>query len=159
MTLHMIKLCVGVDDVGDLRDWCAGGRRAIVHTRQTPKRAEEILDGGSLYWVIKGQILVRQPILAIETLGSQGRTRCEIELVRTPLLTEPQPRRDTGGSRGSASDAGSVVRNWSRCSLSQTAMLSISRVLPSQAAASTRAARLLGPGPRRERSSAARASR
>ena len=99
MTLHMIKLCVGVGDVGDLRDWCAGGRRAIVHTRQTPKRAEEILDGGSLYWVIKGQILVRQPILAIETLGSQGRTRCEIELVRTPLLTEPQPRRAFQGWR------------------------------------------------------------
>ena len=99
MALHMIKLCVGVDDVGELRDWCAGGRRVIVHTRQTPKRAEEILEGGSLYWVIKGQILVRQAIVSIETLGTHGQTRCEIELARTPLLTAPQPRRAFQGWR------------------------------------------------------------
>jgi len=104
MALHMIKLCVGVDEVGELRDWCARGRRAIVHTRQTPKRADDILEGGSLYWVIKGQILVRQPIVAIETHGEKGQSRCEIELSRTPILTAPQPRRAFQGWRYLTSD-------------------------------------------------------
>lgn len=98
MPLHMIKLCVGVDEVGELREWCAK-RRPIVHTRQTPKRAAEILEGGSLYWVIKGQVLVRQPIVAIETLGEKGLTRCEIELGQTPVLTAPTPRRAFQGWR------------------------------------------------------------
>ena len=68
MALHLIKLCVGVSEVGELADW-ARQRRPIVHTRQTPKRAAEILDGGSLYWVIKGQVLVRQAILAVRRQG------------------------------------------------------------------------------------------
>ena len=99
MGLHLIKLCVGVDEVGQLSDWCANERRTVIHTRQTPKRAAEILDGGSLYWVIKRQVLVRQPILAIETHGAHGMTRCEIELARTPVLTAPQPRRAFQGWR------------------------------------------------------------
>ena len=66
MALHMIKLCVGADSLQDLRDWV--GERAMmamaaglephsIHTtRMVPKRNEELLDGGSLFWVIKGQI-------------------------------------------------------------------------------------------------------
>ena len=99
MPLHLIKLCVGVDEVGELSEWCARERRTIVHTRQTPRRAAEILEGGSLYWVIKGQVLVRQAIIAIETLGVQGMTRCEIDLARVPVLTAPQPRRAFQGWR------------------------------------------------------------
>lgn len=98
MPLNLIKLCVGVEEVGEIRQWCAK-RRPIVHTRQTPKRAAEILQGGSLYWVIKGIIQVRQPIVAIETIGSQGVSRCEIELGQTPYLTVPQPRRAFQGWR------------------------------------------------------------
>ena len=69
MTVHLIKLCVGVDSVEELADWQKGRLKelkkkkrplVLMHvTRQTPKRAEELLDGGSLYWVIKGQIAVR----------------------------------------------------------------------------------------------------
>ncbi len=59
MALHIIKLCVGVDSLQDLRDWrasrAAAGHAAICSTRMAPKRAAEILDGGSLYWVIRGQ--------------------------------------------------------------------------------------------------------
>jgi hypothetical protein len=98
MALHLIKLCVGVSEVGELADWAAQ-RRPIVHTRQTPKRAAEILQGGSLYWVIKGQILVRQSILAIETIEEGPASRCEILLDQTPTRTAPQPRRAFQGWR------------------------------------------------------------
>jgi hypothetical protein len=67
MPLHLIKLCVGVDSLQDLKDWrasrAAAGYASICSTRMAPKRAAEILDGGSLYWVIRGQVLVRQAIL------------------------------------------------------------------------------------------------
>jgi hypothetical protein len=98
MALHLIKLCVGVSEVGELADW-ARQRRPIVHTRQTPKRATEILEGGSLYWVIKGQVLVRQAILAIDTIEEGASSRCEILLDQTAYRTAPQPRRAFQGWR------------------------------------------------------------
>jgi hypothetical protein len=64
VTLHLIKLCVGAESLADLREWMAARmteakrRRAPLRhahiTRTTPKRAADILGGGSLYWVIKG---------------------------------------------------------------------------------------------------------
>ena len=64
MPLHLIKLSVGTDSVADLEDWIKlklkekkkrGQKPERVHTtRMVPKRAEELLDGGSIYWVIKG---------------------------------------------------------------------------------------------------------
>ena len=69
MTLHLIKLCVGCDSIADLEGWIAeslrtakrlGKARERIHvTRMAPKRADEVLDGGSLYWVIKGLIACR----------------------------------------------------------------------------------------------------
>lgn len=67
-------------------------------TRQTPKRAAELVDGGSLYWVIKGVILVRQPILKVVTLDS-GTQPCRIELGPDLIETAPQPRRAFQGWR------------------------------------------------------------
>jgi hypothetical protein len=103
MALHLIKLCVGADTPEDLARWRAGraaeGLRPLVHTRQTPKRAQEILDGGSLYWVFKGQVLVRQQVLAIETLGEGAGRRCEILLDEAMVRTAPQPRRAFQGWR------------------------------------------------------------
>ena len=103
MPLHLIKLCVGADTPEDLRIWraerAAEGRRPIVHTRQTPKRADEITDGGSLFWVFKGQVLIRQPVLAIETIGEGQARRCEILLADEMIRTAPQPRRAFQGWR------------------------------------------------------------
>ncbi len=103
MSLNLIKLCVGAASPDDLRQWRAArakaGHRSIVHTRQTPKRAAEILDGGSLYWVFKGVILIRQPVLAIETIGEGPRRRCEILLDEAMIETAPQPRRAFQGWR------------------------------------------------------------
>jgi hypothetical protein len=103
MALHLIKLCVGVDTLDDLRAWrtqrAAEGKPAIVHTRQTPKCADDILDGGSLYWVIKGAVVVRQRVLAVERLEEGARSRCEILLDETLHPTAPQPRRPFQGWR------------------------------------------------------------
>lgn len=103
MALNLIKLCVGADTPEDLRQWRAGrkaaGHRPIVHTRQTPKRAGEILAGGSLYWVFKGVILIRQSVLAIETVGEGVQRRCEILLDEAMIQTAPQPRRAFQGWR------------------------------------------------------------
>ncbi len=103
MALHLIKLCVGADTPEDLRRWrarrAAEGHRPIVHTRQTPKRAAEIVDGGSLFWVFKGQVLIRQPVLAIETIGEGKTRRCEILLGEEMIRTAPQPRRAFQGWR------------------------------------------------------------
>jgi hypothetical protein len=85
MTLHLVKLCVGADSLDDLRQWMAARmvdakrrgaplRHAHV-TRMAPKRAEEIVNGGSLYWVIKGQISARQAIVGIEPFMDAADTR------------------------------------------------------------------------------------
>jgi hypothetical protein len=87
MTLHILKLCVGADSIEDLAQWQAGRikdqkkrkvkKPELVHvTRMTPKRKDEILDGGSLYWVIKGQIAVRQKLLAIRPVTKNGTPHC-----------------------------------------------------------------------------------
>lgn len=103
MPLHLIKLCVGADTPDDLRAWRASpegrARANRVHTRQTPKRADEILDGGSLYWVFKGLVLIRQSVLAIDTIEEGPRRRCEILLDGAMVPTAPQPRRPFQGWR------------------------------------------------------------
>ena len=103
MSLHLIKLCVGAATPEDLRVWrvqrAAAGHRPIVHTRQTPKRAPELLGGGSLYWVFKVVILIRQRIAAIETIGEGAQRRCEILLDDAMVPTAPQPRRAFQGWR------------------------------------------------------------
>lgn len=98
MPLHMIKLAVGASDIADMLAW-AERRAPVVHTRMTPKRADEILDGGSLYWVVKGTVLVRMSITAIETFGAKGQSRCIIRLAPPPVLTAPMPRRAFQGWR------------------------------------------------------------
>ena len=101
--LNLLKLCVGAESVGDLAAWIerrraaarAAGETDLRHrhvTRMRPRRAEELLAGGSLYWVFKGVILARQRILDLdEATGADGATRCAIvlddEIVRTRART------------------------------------------------------------------------
>lgn len=99
MALHLIKLCVGVSEVEWLERRAASGRPLIVHTRMTPKRAAEIEDGGSLFWVIKGSVLCRQPIADITTVGEGRASRCEITLESRVIRTAPQARRPFQGWR------------------------------------------------------------
>lgn len=99
MALHMIKLCVGVAHVETLerRSLKAGG--IVVNTRMTPKRAEEIEDGGSLYWVMKGSVVGRQQILDISTTGEGKARKCLIQLAPEVIRTAPQARRPFQGWR------------------------------------------------------------
>lgn len=110
MALHLIKLCVGADSLQDLREWvadrsltamAAGLQPHSVHTtRMVPKRMEELLDGGSLYWVIKGQVSARQPLLDIATFtGADGIGRCNLVLGPEIIETVPQRRRPFQGWR------------------------------------------------------------
>lgn len=101
--LHMIKLCVGAERVEDLTDWQTAhfGAGVAEHvTRMWPKRAEEILAGGSLYWVFKGVVLARQRIVGLrERTGADGIIRCAIQLDPEVIRTEAQPRRPFQGWR------------------------------------------------------------
>ena len=111
MPLHLIKLSVGTDSVKDLEDWIrqklkqqkkAGKKKPErVHTtRMVPKRAEEILDGGSIYWVIRGQIMCRERVLAIRPfVDKEGIGRCHLVLDPKCVLVEPRPYRAFQGWR------------------------------------------------------------
>jgi len=103
MPLHLIKLCVGCDTVDELLAWRGAshdeGRPWIMRTRQTPRRATELVDGGSLYRVYKGFVLSRQRILAVDTVGAGPAARCEVTLDATVMLTLPTPRRAFQGWR------------------------------------------------------------
>lgn len=103
MTLHLIKLCVGCDSVDELLSWRRANFRAdepwILRTRQTPRRTDELLDGGSLFRVYKGQVLSRQAILAIETVGAGVAARCQVTLGAAVVRTRPAPRRAFQGWR------------------------------------------------------------
>ena len=110
MTLHLIKLCVGVETPRELAEWQteklkrlarAGKTAEHCHrTLQTPRRRADILDGGSLYWVIKGFVLVRQRILDLRAdAKDDGSSCCGIVLDRELVPTRPQPRRAFQGWR------------------------------------------------------------
>jgi hypothetical protein len=104
--LHLLKLCVGADGIDDLSRWQTGrlalsGATNPVHvTRQRPKRAEELLAGGSLFWVFKGQVLARQRILALdEGVREDGAAACAITLGREIIRTAAALRRPFQGWR------------------------------------------------------------
>ncbi len=110
MPLHLIKLCVGCDAVEDLEEWIAfrldemrraGEKPEHRHTtRMIPKRAAELLDGGSLYWVIRGSVQVRQRLLEVRPFRDQdGIQRCHLVLEPKVTATEWQPRRAFQGWR------------------------------------------------------------
>jgi hypothetical protein len=102
MALHMIKLVVGCDTVEELLAWRRSyqpGQPWTLRTRQTPKRAPEMLDGGSVYRVFKGQVLCRQRILAIDTVGEGPNARCEMTLDEAVVRVVPTPRRAFQGWR------------------------------------------------------------
>jgi hypothetical protein len=100
MTLHLIKLCVGVTTLSDLAALQAGRLPELYHvTRQTPKRAAELIPGGSLYWVMTGRIVARQRLLELRPVERDGVPYCA--LVYDPVLVtvEPRPRRPFQGWR------------------------------------------------------------
>lgn len=123
MTLHLVKLCVGADSVESLQAWLdfrkeqahsAGIEFEQTHTtRMVPTRRDELLDGGSLYWVIKGKIQCRQHLLDIRPFTDKaGVKRCDLVLDPRIILTQYQPKRPFQGWRYlKKGDAPADIRN------------------------------------------------
>jgi hypothetical protein len=110
MPLHLIKLCVGCDSVRDLQGWIRerlkdkrkrGEKPEHIHrTRMVPKRAEELTDGGSLFWVIRGEIACRQRIRDVRPFRDKdGVGRCALVLDPKVVLVAPRPFRAFQGWR------------------------------------------------------------
>lgn len=104
MTVHLIKLCVGVDEVAGLagfqRDRLERHGRVWHMTRHKPRREAELLAGGSLYWVIRRRIQARQSLLGFEeAVDEEGTRRCRILLDPTLVETAPYPHRPFQGWR------------------------------------------------------------
>ena len=104
--LHLIKLSVGTTSVDSLTDWQSDPRaqgpdglpRHV--TRMWPKREAELLQGGSIYWVIQGLIQCRQPIERLdEVIGTDGIRRCAIVLRPDLVRTATAPKRPFQGWR------------------------------------------------------------
>ena len=114
MTLHLVKLCVGASTIEDLAAWQTehrpykthDGKRCVYHrTFQSPKRTTELLDGGSIYWVMKGVILVRQKLVGFEDGAKDDGTPCCLLLFAPPLIpVRPSPRRAFQGWRYLSAD-------------------------------------------------------
>ncbi|MBM1311399.1 DUF1489 domain-containing protein [Sulfitobacter mediterraneus] len=105
-TVNLIKLSVGTDSVEGLAEWHATKRAQTADglprhvTRMWPKREAEILNGGSIFWVIKGAIQCRQRILRLdEQIGSDGIRRCVIVLDPQLVRTQSSLRRPFQGWR------------------------------------------------------------
>ena len=110
MTIHLQKLSVGSESIQTLQAWqtLVANRReqqglSPHHehvTRMTPKRGEELLDGGSIYWVIKGMIQCRNEIVGLEaTQTSDGRKACAILMAPKLIPVIPVPKRAFQGWR------------------------------------------------------------
>ena len=109
-TTNLVKLCVGVDSFAELDELVRrrsaankkASRRDIAEhvTRMRPKQRDALLNGGSLYWVIKGLISARQVITDLEARkGLDGIERTAIIMVPELIAVTPTPRRAFQGWR------------------------------------------------------------
>jgi hypothetical protein len=131
MALHIIKLCVGATSIEDLADWqkgrlaaqkAAGVNPRLFHTTfQSPKRQADVLDGGSLYWVIKGLVTVRQRLIGFdEGHKDDGKPCCLLLLDKALIPVRPTPRRPFQGWRYlDADDAPPDLRGGARDSVAE----------------------------------------
>src|ERR1700680_3542899 len=110
MALNLIQLCVGAASVRDLEDWIKqklkdkrkrGEKPEHIHrTRMVPKRADELTDGGSLYWVIRGVVMCRQRLIDVRPfVDKDGVGRCHLVLEPKLVAVEPRPWRAFQGWR------------------------------------------------------------
>ena len=104
--LNIVKLSVGSENIAMLKEWQQGRRDQLkikysLHiTRMWPKREKELLDGGSIYWVIKGAIQLRQRLIGFdEIIGADGIRRCGFKLDPELIPTTKALRRPFQGWR------------------------------------------------------------
>ena len=105
-TIHLIKLSVGSDSVEQIEDWQQNRSKQRINgqyfhlTRMWPKREKELINGGSIYWVVKGFLQARQRILSLEEMISDdGIRRCAIVLDPELIRTTVAPKRPFQGWR------------------------------------------------------------
>lgn len=104
MPVHLLKIAVGIDSIEHFQERMKARRKVgktfTHYTRHMPKRAEEVLDGGSLYWIVKGNIAVRCPIVGLEeaVLENKG-PHCGIVMKTQLIPVLPLPRRPHQGWR------------------------------------------------------------
>lgn len=110
MALNLIKLCVGCDTLEELAVWQAERLRQMKRDRikpelqhrtfQSPKRRDELLAGGSLYWVIKGVVQARQRLVDLREGAKDNGTPCAVLVLDSALVpVRPTPRRPFQGWR------------------------------------------------------------
>ncbi len=110
MPLHLLKLCVGAESVADLEAWigqklarrqAAGQPVEVSHiTRMVPTRIDDLIPGGSLYWVIKGEVACRQALLEVRPfVDGDGIRRCHLVLEPEVVKVAPRPSRPFQGWR------------------------------------------------------------
>jgi hypothetical protein len=102
--VHLTKLAVGVPSLEAFEERVAGrrerGEGMQVWTRAFPKRAAEVVDSGSLFWVVAGLLAARQRVLAIEQDRYDDGSRCtRIELEPSLIRVSPRPVRPFQGWR------------------------------------------------------------
>ena len=109
MTQHIIKLSVGSESYDDMAAWqklrlkemrAKGVAPELIHvTRMTPKRTDEVLNGGSIYWVVKGGIIARQKLLELRPMKKDGVPHCGLVYDKKLIPVRWQPRRAFQGWR------------------------------------------------------------
>jgi hypothetical protein len=109
VTLHLLKLSVGPESLADLARWQNARLKEkkkkrqpllLQHvTRMTPKRADELLDGGSIYWVIKGHIVARQKLVDLKPVKKEGKPHCAIVYAPKLILVARRRHRPFQGWR------------------------------------------------------------
>lgn len=108
MNVNFLRTGVGVESVSHLHDIQSSYRRlrmdgkdyAFLTTRRTPTRANDLINGGSVYWIVKRQICARQEIIDVQTLeDDEGKAYCRIVMSPTIMLTSPVSHRHIQGWR------------------------------------------------------------
>ena len=104
--IHLIKLSVGSESVEQIEDWQRNRSKQRINgryyhlTRMWPKREADLLNGGSIYWVVKGFVQARQRVLDLQELvGDDGIRRCAIVLDPELIRTSTAPKRPFQGWR------------------------------------------------------------
>lgn len=109
MSIHLIKLSVGPGSLSDLEAWQqkrlkekkrSGEKPELMHiTRNMPRRTEELLEGGSIYWVIKGWICARQRLIELRPITYESVPHCGIVYDEEMIRVKPRHHRPFQGWR------------------------------------------------------------
>ncbi len=104
MALHLMKLCIGIRSLDDMIAWQSKQMEKVEHpfhrTLNIPKRMNELLDGGSMYWVVGNKFLVRQMFVDItQGMNADGKSYCEMRFDKKLVPLVPQSKSPFHGWR------------------------------------------------------------